>query len=335
VLRPGDRVRAYILEVVRDTRGPQIFLSRSHPQFMAKLFTQEVPEVYEGVIEILSVARDPGSRAKIAVRTNDQTIDPVGSCVGVRGSRVQAVVNELQGERVDIVPWTADVPSFVISALSPADISRVVYDEESRKVQVVVPDDNLSIAIGRRGQNVRLASLLTGLEVSVVSESDDSQKRNDEFKHVSASLIEELGIDEVIAHLLISEGFDTLDAIAYCDVEEMLEIEGFEEGLATELQKRAQVSIEKRHKEIQEKVNKMGVDPSLSTFEPITPELLLVLAENNCRTLDDLADLAGDELVEMFGEDHISLDVANDIIMQARAHWFEGDEAQEPEDAKA
>jgi N utilization substance protein A len=171
--------------------------------------------------------------------------------------------------------------------------------------------------------------------VSVVSESDDSQKRNDEFKHVSASLIEELGIDEVIAHLLISEGFDTLDAIAYCDVEEMLEIEGFEEGLATELQKRAQVSIEKRHKEIQEKVNKMGVDPSLSTFEPITPELLLVLAENNCRTLDDLADLAGDELVEMFGEDHISLDVANDIIMQARAHWFEGDEAQEPEDAKA
>ncbi|MAP24940.1 MAG: transcription termination/antitermination protein NusA [Rickettsiales bacterium] len=325
VLRPGDRVRAYILEVVRDTRGPQIFLSRSHPQFMAKLFTQEVPEVYEGVIEILSVARDPGSRAKIAVRTNDQTIDPVGSCVGVRGSRVQAVVNELQGERVDIVPWTADVPSFVISALAPADISRVVYDEESRRVQVVVPDDNLSIAIGRRGQNVRLASLLTGLEVSVMSESDDTQKRNDEFKQVSTDLINELGIDEVIAHLLISEGFDTLDAIAFCDLEEMLEIEGFEEGLATELQKRAQAAVEKRHQEIKKKVAEMGVDKSLSEFEPLTPELLMVLAENNCRTLDDLADLAGDELVEMFGEDNISLDVANDIIMQARAHWFDDD----------
>ncbi len=328
VLRPGDRVRAYVLDVVRDNRGPQIFLSRSHPQFMAKLFMQEVPEVYDGVIEILSVARDPGSRAKIAVKANDPSIDPVGSCVGVRGSRVLAVVNELQGERVDIIPWVEDVPSFVISALAPAEISRVVYDEESRKVQVVVPDDNLSIAIGRRGQNVRLASLLTGLEVSVTSETDDTKSRTDEFKKVSSELIEALDIDEVIAHLLISEGFDSLDAIAYSELEDLLDVEGFEESLAQEVQKRAKVALEKKHAEITEKVKKLGVDASLLEFEPLTPELLLALAENGCRTLDDLADLAGDELVDIFGAENISLEMANDIIMQARAHWFEDEETK-------
>lgn len=327
VLRPGDRVRAYVVDVVRDNRGPQVFLSRSHPQFMAKLFTQEVPEVYDGVIEILSVARDPGSRAKIAVRAKDPSIDPVGSCVGVRGSRVQAVVTELQGERVDIVPWVEDVPSFVINALSPAEISRVVFDEESHKVQVVVPDDNLSIAIGRRGQNVRLASLLTGLEVSVTSESDDSKARSEEFKKISEDLIQALDIDEVIAHLLIGEGFDSLDAIAYCEIEELLDVEGFEESLAQELQARAAAAVEKRNQEIAEKVKGMGVDASLIEFEPLTSELLLALAENGCKNLDDLADLSGDELVDIFGAENISLEVANDIIMQARAHWFEEDDS--------
>jgi N utilization substance protein A len=328
VLRPGDRVRAYVLDIVRDNRGPQIFLSRSHPQFMAKLFMQEVPEVYDGIIEILSVARDPGSRAKIAVRTKDPSIDPVGSCVGVRGSRVQAVITELQGERIDIVPWVEDVPSFVINALAPAEISRVVYDEESRKVHVVVPDDNLSIAIGRRGQNVRLASLLTGLDVSVTSESEDSNVRSEEFKKISGELIKVLDIDEVIAHLLISEGFDTLDAIAYCEPEELLEVEGFEESLAQELQKRALTAVEKRNKTLIENAKAMGVNESLINFEPLTPELLDSLAKNGCKTLDDLADLSGDELVEIFGEENIALEVANDIIMQARAHWFE-DEKKE------
>src|SRR5712672_364704 len=246
VFRNGDRVRAYIFDVRRETRGPQIFLSRTHPQFMAKLFAQEVPEIYDGIIEIKAVARDPGSRAKIAVISNDSSIDPVGACVGMRGSRVQAVVAELQGEKIDIIPWSADPATFVVNALAPAEVAKVVMDEEQRRIEVVVPDDQLSLAIGRRGQNVRLASQLTGWDIDILTEAEESERRTEEFRSRSQMFIDALDIDDVIAHLLVTEGFGSLEEVAYVATEDLAEIEGFDTEVATELQERARNALERR-----------------------------------------------------------------------------------------
>src|SRR5213082_1943899 len=244
VFRNGDRVRAYIFDVRRETRGPQIFLSRTHPQFMAKLFAQEVPEIYDGIIEIKSVARDPGSRAKIAVISRDSGIDPVGACVGMRGSRVQAVVGELQGEKIDIIPWSQDPATFVVNGLAPAEVSKVVMDEEQRRIEVVVPDDQLSLAIGRRGQNVRLASQLTGWDIDILTEAEESERRTEEFRTRSQLFIDALDIDEVIAHLLVTEGFGSLEEVAFVPVEELSEIEGFDIDVATELRERARAFLQ-------------------------------------------------------------------------------------------
>lgn len=323
MLHPGDRVRAYVMEVKRDMRNPQVLLSRSHPQFMARLFAQEVPEIEEGIIEILAVARDPGSKAKIAVRSKDSSIDPVGSCVGIRGSRVQGVVNELQGEKVDIVPWNENVPTFVINALSPAEIAKVIYDEAQERVEVVVPDEQLSIAIGRRGQNVRLASLLTGLDISIRSESDDAKNRMEQFKQSASLFKEALDVDEVIAHLLVAEGFHTVDEIVATPLEEMSTIEGFDADLASEIINRAATFIEARNKELQELVKKLNVEEALINLDGMTNQILIKLAKKKITTLDDFADLASDELLEILDDDTLlSSDEANKLILAARAHWF-------------
>src|SRR5881398_2077024 len=261
--RQGERVRAYIYDVREETRGPQIFLSRTHPQFMANLFAQEVPEIYDGIIEIKSVARDPGSRAKIAVISRDSGIDPVGACVGMRGSRVQAVVGELQGEKIDIVPWSPDPATFVVNALAPAEVAKVVMDEEQRRVEVVVPDDQLSLAIGRRGQNVRLASQLTGWDIDILTEAEESERRTEEFRTRSQLFIDALDIDEVIAHLLVTEGFGSLEEVAFVPVEELSEIEGFDIDVATELQDRARQALERRDSEYQERYQALGVSDEL------------------------------------------------------------------------
>lgn len=334
ILRVGDRVRVYLMDLDPESRGPQILLSRSHPQFMAKLFQQEVPEIYDGIIEVISVARDPGSRAKISVRANDSSIDPVGSCVGVRGSRVQAVVNELQGEKVDIVPFMEDIPSYVINALAPAEISRVIYDEENHRVDVVVPDDQLSLAIGRRGQNVRLASLLTGLEVTITSETDDTEKRNERSKVIAGAFIKELDVDDVIAHLLIAEGYEKVNDLHEATIEELLDIEGFEEELAVELKNRAAASVARLEAEIQEGLKAYTIEAQLKDLEGMTSEMLLALAKADCLTLDDFADLASDELLEIVGAEKLTEDEANEMIMAARAHWFEDEDAAAPSTAE-
>src|SRR3954449_4659411 len=239
--RPGDRIRAYLFDVRKETRGPQIFLSRSHPQFMAKLFAQEVPEIYDGIVQVRAVARDPGSRAKIAVTSRDSSIDPVGACVGMRGSRVQAVVGELQGEKIDIIPWSPDVATFIVNALQPAEVSKVVLDEDSERIEVVVPEAQLSLAIGRRGQNVRLASQLTGWDIDILTEAEESERRTEEFRTRSQMFIDALDIDDVIAHLLVTEGFTSLEEVAYVAVEDLAGIEGFDEDVAAELQERGRV----------------------------------------------------------------------------------------------
>ncbi|HYU13607.1 MAG TPA: transcription termination factor NusA [Stellaceae bacterium] len=326
--RQGERVRAYIYDVKEETRGPQIFLSRTHPQFMAKLFAQEVPEIYDGIIEIKAVARDPGSRAKIAVVSRDSGIDPVGACVGMRGSRVQAVVGELQGEKIDIIPWSSDPATFVVNALAPAEVSKVVMDEEQRRIEVVVPDDQLSLAIGRRGQNVRLASQLTGWDIDILTEAEESERRTEEFRTRSQLFIDALDIDEVIAHLLVTEGFGSLEEVAYVPVEDLAEIEGFDIDVATELQERARNALERRDREYEEGYRALGVTDELAAIEGLTPGMLMTLGENGIKTLDDFADLAGDELLEMLaasdkGGVQLDLDAANVMIMAARAHWFE------------
>src|SRR5437016_2304197 len=316
VFRNGDRVRAYIFDVRRETRGPQIFLSRTHPQFMAKLFAQEVPEIYDGIIEIKSVARDPGSRAKIAVISRDSGIDPVGACVGMRGSRVQAVVGELQGEKIDIVPWSPDPATFVVNALAPAEVAKVVMDEEQRRVEVVVPDDQLSLAIGRRGQNVRLASQLSGWDIDILTEAEESERRTEELRSRSQMFIDALDIDEVIAHLLVTEGFTSLEEVAYVPLEDLADIEGFDADVAAELQERARVSLERRDREYEERRRELGVSDELAAFEKLTPGMLVALGEKGIKSLDDFADLAGDELVELLeGSDksgvNLTLDEAN------------------------
>ncbi|MDZ3836256.1 MAG: transcription termination factor NusA [Rhodospirillales bacterium] len=330
----GDRVRAYVMDVREEPRGPQVFLSRTHPKFMAKLFAQEVPEIYDGIIEIKAVARDPGSRAKIAVLSHDSGMDPVGPCIGMRGSRVQAVVGELQGEKIDIIQWSPDPATFIVNALAPAEVAKVVLDEEANRIEVVVPDDQLSLAIGRRGQNVRLASQLTGWDIDILTEDEESQRRNEEFRTRSQAFIESLNVDDVIAHLLVAEGFSSVEEIAFVPIEELAEIEGFEAELADELKTRAQTFIQARDERFTSRRVELGVADEVAALPGMKPAILAALGENEVRSLDDLADLSGDELLEFAPDGALTLEQANDIIMAARAHWFE-DEADGGEPASA
>jgi N utilization substance protein A len=329
--RTGDRVRAYIYDVREETRGPQIFLSRSHPQFMAKLFTQEVPEIYDSIIEIKAVARDPGSRAKIAVISYDSSIDPVGACVGMRGSRVQAVVSELQGEKIDIIPWSPDTATFVVNALAPAEVTKVVMDEEQGRIEVVVPDDQLSLAIGRRGQNVRLASQLSGWEIDILTEDEESKRRQEEIKNRSQKFIEALDVDDVIAHLLVAEGFTSIEQVAFVPLAELAEIEGFDEEVAEELRARGRTFLTEQDRRFEEQRLTLGVSDELVALEGLSLGRLVILGEKEIKTLDDLGDLASDELIEMLGEQAPSQEEADAIIMAARAHWF--DDEDTPADA--
>jgi len=329
----GDRVRAYIVDVREETRGPQIFLSRTHPEFMAKLFAQEVPEIYDGIIEIKSVARDPGSRAKIAVMSHDSSLDPVGPCIGMRGSRVQAVVGELQGEKIDIIQWSPDPATFIVNALAPAEVAKVVLDEEKNKIEVVVPDDQLSLAIGRRGQNVRLASQLSGWDIDILTEEKESERRTKEFQDRSQNFVEALDVDDVIAHLLVTEGFSLIEEVAFVPVDDLTEIEGFDEEVATELRARARNYLAVRDEELEKRRLDLGVDNDMAEVTGVTPSMMVTLGEVGLKTRDDLADLAGDELIEILGEGSLSLDKANDIIMAARAHWFADEETADEEPA--
>src|SRR3984893_2083847 len=329
--RQAEPVRAYIYDVRQEVRGPQIFLSRTHPQFMAKLFAQEVPEIYDGIIEIRAVARDPGSRAKIAVISNDSGIDPVGACVGMRGSRGQAVVAELQGEKIDIIPWSQDPATFVVNALAPAEVAKVVMDEEQRRIEVVVPDEQLSLAIGRRGQNVRLASQLTGWDIDILTEAEESERRQEEFRTRSKMFIDALDIDDVIAHLLVTEGFSSLEEVAYVPPEDLADIEGFDADVGAELQERARVSLERRDREYEQRRQELGVSDELASLERLTPGMVVVRGENQITTVDDFAGLAGDELVELLdasdkGGVKLELEEANSLIMQARGHWDQDEE---------
>ena len=325
-LRLGDRVRALILNVRRENRGPQIFLSRAHPEYMKKLFAQEVPEIYDGVIEIKACARDPGSRAKIAVISNDGSIDPVGACVGMKGSRVQAVVQELQGEKIDIIPWSPDPATFIVNALQPAQVAKVVLDEEDGRIEVVVPDDQLSLAIGRRGQNVRLASQLTGWTIDILTEAEESERRQKEFQERSEMFMTELDVDETLAQLLVAEGFSEINEIALVEIGELAEIEGFDEDLAEELQNRAQEALERREIKAREERTAMGVEDALAEIEGLNEQMLVVLGKAGVKTLDDLGDLATDELISrkdgLLKDFGLSEDEANAIIMAARKHWF-------------
>jgi N utilization substance protein A len=326
--RRGDRVRGYIYDVRREQRGPQIFMSRTHPQFMAKLFAQEVPEIYDGIIEIRAVARDPGSRAKIAVISHDGSIDPVGACVGMRGSRVQAVVAELQGEKIDIIPWSQDPATFVVNALAPAEVAKVVLDEETRKIEVVVPDEQLSLAIGRRGQNVRLASTLRGWEIDILTEEEESERRQAEVQMRSQTFIDALDVDEVIAHFLVSEGFTSVEEVAYVPEEELLSIEGFDTDVAQELRLRAHNFLTKENERLALRVDELGMEEQLKTLEGMTTQMLVTLGEAEIKTLEDFADLASDELTGgvdgILREYQLSEAEANELILRARvvAGWI-------------
>ncbi len=295
--RTGDRIRAYIYDVRREARGPQIFLSRTHPQFMVRLFAQEVPEIYDGIIEIRAVARDPGSRAKIGVISKDSSIDPVGACVGMRGVRVQAVVQELQGERIDIIPWSEEPATFIVNALAPAEVSKVVLDEDTNRVEVVVPDDQLSLAIGRRGQNVRLGSQLTGWQIDILTEQEESGRRQKEFADRTQLFIESLDVDETIAQLLASEGFSNVEDVAYVPVHELSEIEGFDDETAEELQGRALGNIEEKNAALEAKRVELGVADELAERGELTPAMLVAFGENDIKTTEDLAGCASDDLL--------------------------------------
>ena len=333
--RRTDRVRAYIYDVREETRGPQIFLSRAHPQFMAKLFAQEVPEIYDGIIEIKSVARDPGSRAKIAVHSNDSGIDPVGACVGMRGSRVQAVVSELQGEKIDIIPWSPDTATFVVNAMAPAEVIKVVIDEDAHRIEMVVPDDQLSLAIGRRGQNVRLASILTGWDIDILTEAEESERRQEEFHALSQIFMDALDVDDVIAHLLVTEGFSTVEEVAFVPEENLVEIEGFDESIIEELRERARNYLKERDEKLNQKRNELGISDELLKMPHITLESLVTLGETGVKSLDDLADLASDELREILGVTKLNEEQANETIMAARAHWFDDDLTEEADQEEA
>jgi N utilization substance protein A len=341
--RPGDRVRCYIKDVRREVRGPQIFLSRTAPEFMAELFKMEVPEIYEGIIEIKSVSRDPGSRAKIAVYATDGSIDPVGACVGMRGSRVQAVVNELQGEKIDIIPWNEDQPTFLVNALQPAQVTKVVLDEEAGKIEVVVPEEQLSLAIGRRGQNVRLASQLTGLDIDIMTEAEESARRQKEFEERTGLFMQTLDLDEFFAQLLVAEGFTSLEEVAFVELDELLVIDGVDESTAQELQTRAREHLEEEARKANERAVELGADDTLMNFDGLTPQMLVALAEDGIKSLEDFAtcadwELAGgwttvdgqrvkdDGLLESFD---MSLEEAQDLIMTARVAlgWIDPEDA--------
>ncbi|MBY0136766.1 transcription termination factor NusA [Paracoccus yeei] len=330
--RPNDRIRAYVKDVRREARGPQIFLSRTDPQFMAELFKMEVPEIYDGVIEIKAVARDPGSRAKIAVISYDNSIDPVGACVGMRGSRVQAVVGELQGEKIDIIPWSGDQATFLVNALQPAEVAKVVFDEDASRIEVVVPDEQLSLAIGRRGQNVRLASQLTGLDIDILTEEEESKRRQAEFNARTKLFMDALDLDEFFAQLLVAEGFTNLEEVAYVDLDELLSIEGVDESTAEELQTRARENLEAANKAALESARALGAEDSLIEFEGLTPQMVESLAKDDVKTLEDFATLADWEIaggwttengqrkkdegiLEPFG---VSLEDAQAMVMTAR-----------------
>jgi len=332
-LRTGDRVRAYIFDVRNEPRGPQIFLSRTRPEFMAELFAQEVPEIYDGIITIKAVARDPGSRAKIAVTSSDSGVDPVGACVGMRGSRVQAVVNELQGEKIDIIQWSPDAASFIVNALAPAEVQKVVLDEDNQRIEVVVPDDQLSLAIGRRGQNVRLASQLTGWVIDILTEAEESERRQTEFIERSTMFTESLDVEETIGQLLVAEGFSRLEEVAFVALNEIAMIEGFDDEIAEELQARAVAALAQRDADFDEARKSLGVVDDIAAIEGIIPEMLVVLGNAGIKSLDDLGDLASDELTDseegILKEFDLGEEKANKIIMAARAHWFD-DEEDEP-----
>jgi len=349
--RPNDRIRCYIKDVRREARGPQVFLSRTDPQFMAELFKMEVPEIYDGIIEIKAVARDPGSRAKIAVISNDSSIDPVGACVGMRGSRVQAVVGELQGEKIDIIPWNPDPATFLVNALQPAEVTKVVIDEEIGKIEVVVPDEQLSLAIGRRGQNVRLASQLTGLDIDIVTESDESARRQAEFATRTKLFMDTLDIDEMMSQLLVSEGFTNLEEVAYVELDELLSIDGFDDATAGELQARARDYLEAANTKAMENARALGVEDSLVEFEGLTPQMLEALANDGIKTLEDFATVADWELaggwttvkgqrvkdegvLEKFD---MSLEEAQTLIMTARVMlgWVDPTEMDASQDEEA
>ncbi len=328
--KTGDRVRAYIYDVREEQRGPQIFLSRTHPLFMAKLFAQEVPEIYDGVIEIKSVARDPGSRAKIAVVSNDSSIDPVGACVGMRGSRVQAVVGELQGEKIDIIPWSPDPATFVVNALAPAEVAKVVLDEDNHRMDVVVPDEQLSLAIGRRGQNVRLASMLTGWDIDILTEKEESERRQQEVQARTALFTEALAVDDVIAHLLVAEGFTKVEQIAETTVDELADIEGFDAEVAAELQQRARAWLAENAARLDAQRREFGVADEVVALAGLSIEMVVKLGEKGIQSLDDVADLASDELRDIVGADQLTETKANEIIMAARAHWFTDEDGNAP-----
>ncbi|MGF1658393.1 MAG: transcription termination factor NusA [Rubrimonas sp.] len=314
--RVGDRIRAYVRDVRAEVRGPQIFLSRTAPEFMAELFKMEVPEIYDGVIEIKAVARDPGSRAKIGVISYDNSIDPVGACVGMRGSRVQAVVSELQGEKIDIIPWTEDAATFLVNALQPAEVSKVVMDEDSERVEVVVPEEQLSLAIGRRGQNVRLASQLTGWDIDILTEEEESSRRQAEFAERSKLFMETMNLDETVAQLLVSEGFASLEEVAYIDLEELAAIEGFDEETAEELQARARESLEEANQAALEKARALGAEEALIAFQGLSPQMVQALAEAGVTTLEDFATCADWELAGGFTEGPDGKRVKDDGILE-------------------
>jgi transcription termination/antitermination protein NusA len=322
VFRVGDRIRAYVYDVRREKSGPQIFLTRTRPEFMAKLFAQEVPEIYDGIIEIKAVSRDPGSRAKIAVHSKDSSINPVLSCVGVRGARVQAVVSELQGEKIDIIEWSSDAATFVVNALSSAEVSKVVLDEIKERIEVVVPDDQLSLAIGRRGQNVKLASQLVGWNIDILTEEVESNRRNEEFNSLSNIFTEALNVEEVIAQLLVTEGFTSIEEVAFVPLEDMIEIEGFDEELANELRNRARDYLENQEQVTTDRLREAGVDEKLIELG-LSNEVLLALSEKSILTLDDFADLSHDEFIELVPNSNLSEAEINAMIMKAREHWFE------------
>ncbi len=330
MFKPNDRVRAYIYKVNPQARGPQIFLSRTHPQFLVELFKEQVPEIANGTIEVMGAARDPGFRAKIAVRSYDRNLDPVGACVGIRGVRVQAVTQELQGERVDIIEWSQNAAEFLVRAMQPAQVSKVVLDEDENNIEVVVPQDNLSLAIGRRGQNVRLASILTGWNIDVMTDAEESERRTKEYEVLSRNLMQNLDVDDVLARLLITEGFRSTDDLLKVAAEEIATIEGLNLEVASELQSRAQAALAAAT----ERLAKLGVSDELKTMPGMTADLIVALGEKGVKTLDDLGDLATDELLEMLPGGLLTEKQASKLIMAARKHWFaEEEDEDEAEDA--
>ncbi|MEL0015567.1 MAG: transcription termination factor NusA [Rhodospirillales bacterium] len=354
--RRNDRVRAIIYDVREETRGPQIFLSRTRPEFLVSLFAQEVPEIYDGIIEIRAAARDPGSRAKIGVISNDASIDPVGACVGMRGSRVQAVVAELQGERIDIIPWSEEPATFVVNALAPAEVAKIVIDEDAGRIDVVVPDDQLSLAIGRRGQNVRLASQLSGWSIDILTEEEESERRQEEARQRSKTFIEALDVDEVIANLLVVEGFTSIEEVAYVPIEELQAIEGFDGDIAEELRRRAEEFVKTEQERLEKRRAELGISDDMDQIEGLELSQLVRLGECGVLSLDDLADLASDEFRYMTNPDvavatvddiatldeealktgiegsPFSAEEADGLIMALRAEWFDDSEGEASED---